>query len=185
MRIILMILTCSLLASYVSAENKAVSGTEGWNTVGADVWSTTDGVLSAKAEPGKSYFVSPVAYDNFKLELEFMPDAEVNSGVFINCATSTDIGSKNCYEANISDNHKKPEFRTGSIVRHALPGAKVESIGKWNTMVFVSSNGKVTLEINGVKTAESSSEQHPSGYIGLQRFKGGVVKFRNINVTPL
>ncbi len=163
----------------------SAKGTKGWQTVGADVWSTTDGVLAASPTEGKSYFVSPVAYENFKIELEFMPDADVNSGVFINCKNNTEIGSKNCFEANISDNHKKPEFRTGAIVRHAPPGAKVDSIDKWNKMEFTSAGGKITLVINGVKTAEVASDAHPSGYIGLQRFKNGVIKFKNIVITPI
>ncbi len=185
MRILSAILLCVFLSSCASTGSKSITGTKGWNTVGADIWTTSNGVLSASATPGKSYLVSPVAYNNYKLELEFWPDAEVNSGVFINCDTSTKIGSKNCYEANISDNHKKPKFRTGSIVRHAIPGSKVNSIGKWNKMVFTSTGGKVTVEINGVKTAEASAAKHPSGYIGLQRFKGGVIKFKNISITPL
>jgi len=96
-----------------------------------------------------------------------MPDADVNSGVFINCKNNTEIGSKNCFEAKISDSHKKPEFRTGSIVRHSVPGSAVTSIGKWNKMEYTSANGKITLVINGVQTAEVSSEAHPSGHIGL------------------
>lgn len=34
-------------------------------------------------------------------------------------------------------------------------------------------------------TAEVSSAVHPSGYIGLQRFKNGVIKFKNITITQL
>lgn len=185
MRVIIIALACVFLASCASTGSKTISGTQGWKAVGADIWSTHAGVLSTKSEAGKSYFVSPLAYKNYKLELEFLPDAEVNSGVFINCDNNTAISSKNCYEANISDNHKKPEFRTGSIVRHAVPGSKVNTIGKWNKLVFVSSQGKITLEINGVKTAEITSEKHPSGYIGLQRFKGGVIQFRNVYITEL
>ncbi|MGH1440654.1 MAG: 3-keto-disaccharide hydrolase [Cellvibrionaceae bacterium] len=185
MRFIFTILFSTILINSAFAGDKSTDGTKGWNTVGADVWSTSEGVLSSAATEGKSYHVSANTYDNFKIELEFKPDAAVNSGVFINCKNNTEIGSKNCFEANISDNHKKPEFRTGSIVRHAPPGAKVDSIGKWNKMVMTSANGKITLEINGVKTAEVSSEAHPSGYIGLQRFKDGVIQFRNISITSL
>ncbi|MGH1484989.1 MAG: 3-keto-disaccharide hydrolase [Cellvibrionaceae bacterium] len=185
MKLFLTIITCLFLFGCAATKNKTISGTNGWNTVGEKVWSTSNGVLSSDPKEGKSYLVSPVPYKSFKLELEFWPDEKVNSGVFINCDTSTKIGSKNCYEANISDNHKKPEFRTGSIVRHAIPSSKVNSIGKWNKMVFTSTKGKVIVEINGVKTAEVSSEKHPGGYIGLQRFKNGVIKFKNILITPL
>ena len=142
-------------------------------------------MLSTDPIPGKSYLVSSNTYNNFVLELEFWPDDKVNSGVFINCSTNIYIGSKNCYEANISDNHRKPEYRTGAIVLHALPASTVNSIGKWNKLVFTSNNGTVALEINGIKTAEASAAKHPEGYISLQRFKDGVIKFRNIRITPL
>jgi len=185
MRLILTFLLSTILISCSSTGSKSIDGTKGWNTVGANVWSTSGGVLRSAATEGKSYYVSPNTYSNFKIELEFNPDAAVNSGVFINCKNNTEIGSKNCFEANISDNHKKPKFRTGSIVRHAVPGSKVDSIGKWNKMVMTSAKGKITLVINGVQTAEVSSAAHPSGYIGLQRFKIGVIQFRNISITPL
>jgi hypothetical protein len=185
MKKISLIITFIFLSACASTKSNISKGTNGWNTVGEKIWSTSNGILISSATEGKSYLVSPIPYKNFKLELEFLPDEKVNSGVFINCDTSIKIGSKNCYEANISDNHKKPEFRTGSIVRHIPPGLKVSTIGKWNKMVFTSTNNKVTLEINGIKTAETSSEKHPAGYIGLQRFKDGVIKFKNIKITQL
>ncbi len=186
MRILLFILFTSLfLVSCASPGNKSISGTDGWSTVGANIWSTQNGVLISSSSEGKSYLVSPTPYENFTISLEFNPDSTVNSGVFVNCQNNTEISSKNCFEANISDNHKKPEFRTGSIVRHSPPGAKVDSIGKWNKMILTSSKGKISLEINGIKTAEISSTDHPSGYIGLQRFKDGVIQFRNITITQL
>ncbi len=52
-------------------------------------------------------------------------------------------------------------------------------------MVFTVNAGKVSVVINGVKTAEASSVAHPSGYVGLQRFKDGVIQFRNMSITPL
>jgi len=177
-----------ITASAVTAKEAAVhSGVEGWTTSGEDIWTTVDGETFNKLPEAKSYLVSPAKYKNYRLELEFNPDEKVNSGVFVNCDTNTEIGSKFCYEANISDNHKKPEFRTGSIVRHAPPPAdqKVETIGKWNKMVMTASNGELTLEINGVVTAKVKTDQHPEGYIGLQRFKDGQIKFRNIKITEL
>lgn len=188
MRLISLVIGAAILSGCASVNNnKPVSdnGVAGWTVVGEDIWQTQNGVTTASANPGKSYLVSAKQYSNFRLELEFMPDAEVNSGVFVNCADNQKIGSKVCYEANISDNHKKPEFRTGSIVRHAKPGVKVDTIGKWNKMVFTVANGQATVNINGVVTAQASAAKHPSGHIGLQRFKTGVIKFRNIQVTPL
>ena len=185
MRILSAILLCTFLSACVSTGSESIQGTNGWNTVGANIWSTDKGILSADPASGKSYLVSPNRYKNFIVELEFWPDDKVNSGVFIHCSTHIYIGSKNCYEANIADNHKKPEYRTGSIVLHAAPDSQVNSIGKWNKLVFTSDNGMVVLEINGVKTAQASATKHPEGYISLQRFKDGVIKFRNIRITPL
>lgn len=189
MRILVFISVIFFLSGCASSSKQtaepAFEDTKGWSTVGEDVWIHSGKALRSSQREGKSYLVSPKAYQNFSLELEFLPDAIVNSGVFINCATNTQIGSKNCFEANISDKHKKPEFRTGSIVRHAPPGKELRTIGKWNKMVMTSNNGKITLQINGEVTAEVSSAAHPSGYIGLQRFKNGVIQFRNIKITTL
>lgn len=192
MRVLLVALLAMGLASCASTETaapakaaKVTTGFAGWNTVGENIWlSTRDGRVVSKAKAGKSYLVSPAAYKNFVLEVEFKPSSAVNSGVFINCADSTKIGSKNCYEANISDNHSKPEFRTGSIVRHAPPVKKMKTINKWNKLVFTSNNGTITADINGVKNT-IKSDKHPSGHIGLQRFKDGIIQFRNIKITEL
>ncbi|MGH1428140.1 MAG: 3-keto-disaccharide hydrolase [Arenicella sp.] len=186
MRIILVLFLSVYLSGCASFNNQSADmGVNGWTVVGEKIWSTANGVTQSSAQPGKSYLVSNKQYSNFTLTLEFMPDSEVNSGVFVNCETNIKIGSKNCFEANISDNHKKPEFRTGSIVRHAVPSSKVNTIGKWNTMVFTVSGGKATVKINGVETAQASSQKHPKGYVALQRFKTGVIKFRNIKIVSL
>lgn len=184
---ILLIMTLGFLlsacASTTQKKNPPVLQT--WNTVGQNIWSVSDGVLISSAEPGKSYLVSPNAYTNFRLELEFKPDANVNSGVFVNCETSTEISSKTCFEANIADNHKTPESRTGSIVGHAPPATKQDTIGKWNTLAVTINDGKVIVKVNGVKTAETSSTAHPRGFVGLQRFKDGVIQFRNVTITRI
>ena len=184
MRILLVIALAFVLSACASTQ-KTPPVVQTWNTVGENIWSVTDGVIASDATPGKSYLVSPNAYTNFRLEVEFKPDEKVNSGVFVNCETSTEIGAKTCFEANIADNHKTPESRTGSIVGHTPPKIKSNTIGKWNNMVVTINKGKVTVEVNGVKTAESSSEAHPRGFVGLQRFKDGVIQFRNLNITRL
>lgn len=185
MRLLIIALFTITLAACANSPKKVTEGFAGWNTVGENIWiNTADGRVVSKARAGKSYLVSPVPYKNFRLELEFKPSKVVNSGVFINCADSQKIGSKTCYEANIADNHKTPEYRTGSIVRHAPPVKKMKTIDKWNTLVFTSNNGTITANVNGVENT-IKSDKHPSGYIGLQRFKDGIVQFKNIKITEL
>ena len=191
MRFIILLMSVLLIAACetTSKDSSPVvhKGVDGWTTSGENIWNTINGYTYNKLPEAKSYLVSPAKYKNYRLELEFKPDAQVNSGVFVNCDTNTDIGSKFCFEANISDNHKKPEFRTGSIVRHAPPPAdkKVTTIDKWNKMVMTASNGELVLEINDITTAKVKTDKHPEGYIGLQRFKNGRIIFRNVKITEL
>ena len=185
---ILFIAACETTPTTKTADKVTVhEGVAGWTTSGEDIWKTINGYTFNKRPEAKSYLVSPAKYKNYRLELEFKPDAKINSGVFVNCDTNTKIGSKTCFEANIADNHKKPESRTGSIVRHVPPPAdkKIETIGKWNKMAIQAYEGQLVLAINGVITAKVKTEAHPEGYIGLQRFKDGQIIFRNIKITEL
>ena len=151
---------------------------------GTSTWSWEDGILTASGDTTLSYMISKSSYRNFELELEFYPDDEVNSGIFIRC-TEEEMSDETCYEINIWDLHPIPEWRTGAIVKRADPLNYVETNNKWNTYRIRAEDTSIKAWINGVLVADIIDEELPEGTIGLQRGRKGKIKFRNIKIRSL
>ena len=56
--------------------------------------------------------------------------------------------------------------------------------GKWNTYEFTMDGTKLTVVLNGQKTAEVNDAKLASGPFALQH-GSGVIKWRNVEVRPL
>lgn len=126
------------------------------------------------------------SFANFRLRLEFNPDTQVNSGVFIRCQDRTDITPFTCYEINIWDRHPNQSFRTGAIVMRAYPPlAQVDTIGQWNRLEITARGSEISVLVNGVLTAELEDNAQASGFIALQREEGGEIGFRHISIESL
>jgi hypothetical protein len=158
---------------------------ENWEATN-DVWVSDDGVIVAKKGGDDSILVSKNVYENYRLSLDFWVDKDVNSGVFVHCNNADKITPFDCYEVNIWDDHPKQEFRTGSVVAVFTPPlARVSSVGQWNTMVIEASDNELSVYVNGTLTAEIAGGERRSGFIALQRFNGGEVRFRSLQLKAL
>ncbi|MEM9058475.1 MAG: DUF1080 domain-containing protein [Pseudomonadota bacterium] len=159
-----------------------------WRTLGPAAWRFDDGVAAAGPGDGRSYLVAPTRYDDFTLELEFEVDAGTNSGVFFRCAgtaaTADDINPDTCYEANIWDEHPNQAFRTGAIVNHTLPQAKVSTIGRRSTMRIEADGPRVAVYVDDTLTAFLDDAETRAGAIALQYGGGGVVRFHRLSLRP-
>ena len=157
-----------------------------WNPIGPAQWVTEHGVTQSSSNGDISYLVSTQKFANYRLDLEFFPTAEVNSGVFVACQIPTTIDAISCHEINIWDNHPRQEFRTGSIVSKIYPPAvHIDTLDKWNRYSIVVSNGAVIVTLNGHETARLDNGDLAEGYVAVQKAEGGRIKFRNIIITPL
>ena len=155
----------------------------GWSEVGNAGWQAENGEIWASAGGEDGMLITSRSYDNFRLTLEFKPDAEVNSGVFLRCQDAENISPLTCYEVNIWDNHPKQEFRTGSIVTRAYPPlVHLDTIGKWNRLKISALGDSLSVWVNGVETASLVDSTHRSGSIALQRWEGGEIRFRNVMI---
>ena len=56
--------------------------------------------------------------------------------------------------------------------------------GKWNTFDITVKGTRLTVTLNGVRTADVQDSKLASGPIALQ-YAGGVVKFRKVQIKPL
>ncbi|HEY5622772.1 MAG TPA: DUF1080 domain-containing protein, partial [Gammaproteobacteria bacterium] len=85
--------------------------------LGPAQWNIIDDYVEADGYTG-SWLVSRGGYTNFRLQVDFYPGPDANSGIFIRCEDRNAVSAESCYEINIFDNNENPNNRTGSIVNH-------------------------------------------------------------------
>jgi hypothetical protein len=156
----------------------------GWTTIGEAAWSVADGAVSADAGPA-IFLVSNGSYRNFELRVEFWVSDDANSGVFIRCASRTEISASACYEVNIYDTRPDPTYGTGAIVNLAAVSPMPKAGGRWNTMIIIAREDMFSVTLNGRKTVEAVRDgAHHDGPFALQR-AAGTVRFRKVEIRPL
>lgn len=160
------------------------SSLAGWTAQGDSAWRVEEGAILASGS-GDGFLVTDGEFGDFHLALEFWIDDSTNSGVFIRCQDRHRIHPDSCYELNIWDSHPRQEARTGAIVLRAMPPlAQVETAGKWNTLDVEARGRRVEVTVNGKLTARLEDAGLAAGFIALQHWEEGTVKFRNIVLTP-
>jgi hypothetical protein len=158
---------------------------DGWRVEGASEWSVVDQAIMASGSDD-GFLVSERDFGDFHLLLEFWVDATTNSGIFIRCKDRSRIHPETCYELNIWDEHPQQEARTGAIVKQFMPPmARVDTVGKWNTLEVMARGAAIEVMINGVTTAVLDNANPTAGFIALQHWADGSVKFRKLELnTP-
>ena len=161
------------------------SNLDNWNAIGNANWRIADGAVQADSgDKHQGFLVSKNSYTDFQVRAEFWVDDEANSGVFLRCGDRHKVTAKSAYEVNIFDKRPDPSYGTGAIVYVAKASTVLKAGGKWNTYEITAKGPKLTIVLNGVKTAEVEDSQHASGPIALQ-YGAGVVKFRKVEIRPL
>ncbi len=151
----------------------------GWSQVGDANWRVDDGALTA--DGGNGFLLSDAGYTDFDIALEFWVSPDANSGVFLRCASRSDIGADSCYEVNIFDQRPDPTYRTGAIVDVASPKVVIDTGGRWNDYEISAHGSHFVVKLDGQITVDTDNSLHASGPIALQ-YGAGTVKFRNIRI---
>ena len=155
-----------------------------WQEVGEADWSVQDREIVASGT-GDGFLATTGRYGDFHLRLEFWIDATTNSGIFIRCGDYTHIHPDTCYELNIWDEHPRQEARTGAIVfRFMPPLAQVQTVGRWNTFEVTAAGKFIEVRVNGDTTAVLEDADPAAGFIALQHWGEGTVRFRDIQLYP-
>lgn len=166
----------------------------GWVIHGTEKWYVENGLLVCESGPDKAYgyLSTEKFYNNFELEIEFLQEANGNSGVFFR---STFEGTKvSGWQVEVAP----PNHDTGGIYESygrgwlvQIPDEKenILKMGEWNKMKIRVVGGHVTTWLNGVQMVDLEDEKiaQGKGAIALQIHDGGgiKVKWRNINLTEL
>lgn len=154
----------------------------GFTAIGNANWKVADGAIEATS--GTGFLVSNGSYKNFEMRVEFWVDEPANSGVFLRCADRKQVSAANSYEVNIYDTRADQKYATGAIVDVAGPPTPVKAGGRWNTFEITARGNRLTVTLNGVKTADGESSKFAEGPFALQH-GAGIVKFRKVEMRPL
>ena len=150
-------------------------------------WRAADGAIMADRRPDTlptHFLLTRNSYKDFQLRIEFWASDDANSGIYMRCSSARPMSDRTCYEANIFDRRPDPTYGTGAIVHLAKVNPMPKAGGKWNTYDITVKGTRITVVLNGVKTAEAEDSKLAEGPIGLQ-YAGGVVKFRKFQIRPL
>jgi hypothetical protein len=186
----------SLVVLSLSAQTALFNGEnlEGWTINGTEKWYVEDGLLVCESGPDKAYgYLSTNAYyDNFVLELEFLQEADGNSGVFFRSTVDGTVVSG--WQVEVAP----PDHDTGGIYESYGRGWLIKpdkakdaylKMGEWNKMKIICNGDTVTTYLNGHEMVKLTDEKigNGKGGIALQIHDGGgiKVKWRNIYLTEL
>ncbi len=166
---------------------------DGWQVYGTEKWYVEDGLLVAESGPDAQYgyLATEKDYKDFELEVEFLQEADGNSGVFFR----SDIeGTKiSGWQVEVAP----PGLYTGGIYESygrewlIKPEGKedVLNYGEWNKMKIRVDGNKVETWLNGKEMVDFSDEKigNANGKIALQIHDGGGIKvyWRNIKLKEL
>ena len=166
----------------------------GWKIYGTEKWYVEDGLLVCESGPDKQYgyLATDKFYKNFDLSLEFLQEADGNSGVFFRSKIEgTKIEGWQCEVAPKGND-------TGGIYESYGRGwlkqidddkENILKPGEWNTMRIRVSGDRVQTWLNGQPMVDFSDEKigQANGSIALQIHEGGGirVKWRNMVIEEL
>jgi Domain of Unknown Function (DUF1080) len=190
----LVLVACSSMPSWMPGGGWTTlidgeKGMENFVPVGDANWRAEQGAIVADKGKG-GFLMSKNSYGDYDLRVEFWADPTANSGIYNRCADPSNLTDKTCYEANIFDQRPDQTYATGGIVHRGKVLQPVMAGGKWNVMEISTRGPKMTVVVNGIKTAETDAVESPKGPIALQfgnqpKIPGGPIKFRKVQIKPL
>jgi hypothetical protein len=166
------------------------AGLDNFTRDGDANWRAEGGAIVADKGAG-GFLVSKQSYADYALRIEFYPDDSANSGIYMRCSVREKLTDRLCHEANIFDQRPDPAFGTGGIVHLGKVLQPVKAGSRWNVYEITAKGPKLTVVLNGVKTAEVDNATFLSGPIALQfgnqpnNVPGGAIRFRKVQVRPL
>ncbi len=175
---------------------------EGWEQKGGEAeYKVEDGMIVgvSKVKTPNSFLCTKKKYGNFILELEFLVDDRMNSGIQIRSNSFEDYknGRVHGYQVEIDPSARAwsagiyDEARRGWLyeLRNNEVARKAFKHGAWNKYHIEAIGNSIRTWINGVPASNLEDSMTPSGFIALQVHgmkEGGVeVKWKNIRILDL
>ncbi|WP_406626706.1 3-keto-disaccharide hydrolase [Portibacter marinus] len=168
---------------------------DGWIKYGTELWYVNEeGELVCESGPDKAYgyLGTEETFKDFELSVDFLQEAEGNSGIFIRSSIE---GTKiTGWQAEVAP----PGMNTGGIYESYGRGWLIKpdpakdsalKMGEWNTMKIRAIGDQVTTWLNGTEMISITDEKigDAQGQIALQIHDGGgiKVKWKDIKIKEL
>ena len=188
-----------LMALPMMAQKKSTSlfngkDLDGWIQHGEEKWYVENGELICESGPKAEYGYLSTAkdYKDFELSLEFLQEADGNSGVFIR---STFEGTKvsgwqvEVAPLGLHTGGVYESYGRGWLVKPDPEKEKALKVGEWNSMKIRVVGGSITSWLNGTQMVHLEDQKiaQGEGAIALQIHDGGGIKvrWRNIELVSL
>ena len=167
---------------------------DGWKIHGTEKWYVEDGLLVCESGPDEEYgyLSTEKSYYNFEIELEFLQEANGNSGVFFR---STFEGTKvSGWQVEVAPPNRDTggiyeSYGRGWLIKIEDEKENILKMGEWNKMKIKVVDGRATTWLNGQQMVDIEDEKiaEGKGSIALQIHSGGgiKVKWRNLKVKEL
>ncbi len=168
---------------------------EGWIKYGTEKWYVNgDGELVCESGPDEAYgyLGTEASFKDFELTVDFLQEAEGNSGIFIRSSIEgTQITG---WQAEVAPPGKHSggiyeSYGRGWLIKPDPAKDKALMMGKWNTMKIRALGNAVTTWLNGTEMITIQDEKigAAEGQIALQIHDGGGIKvrWRNIMIKEL
>ena len=166
----------------------------GWKAYGTEKWYVEDGLLVCESGPDQEYgyLATEKPYKNFELNLEFLQEADGNSGVFIRSTIEgvkvsgwqVEVAPKGLHTGGVYESYGR-----GWLIKPEAAKEEVLKEGEWNKMKIVVNGDTLTSYLNGVEMVTITDDKIGAGEgsIALQIHSGGgiKVKWRNIEIKEL
>jgi hypothetical protein len=166
----------------------------GWIVYGTEKWYVEDGILVCESGPDAQYgyLGTEDYYKNFVLNLEFMQEANGNSGVFFRSTVEgtkvsgwqVEVAPPGLYSGGIYESYGR-----GWLIKPSFGKDSSLIMGDWNKLTVKVEDSNVTTWLNGKKMISYSDKKigDANGRIALQIHDGGgiKVKWRNIKIQNL
>ncbi|MCK5136463.1 MAG: DUF1080 domain-containing protein [Bacteroidales bacterium] len=195
--IVLLFALLGVMQMYAQEKTKIFNekNLEGWIIYGTEKWYVNnDGNLVCESGPDKKYgyLGTEKKYKDLVLELEFMQEADGNSGVFFRSGIEgtkitgwqVEIAPKGHDTGGIYESYGR-----GWLIKIPDEKENILKEGEWNKLKIQVVGENVTTWLNGEKMVELSDEKigKATGCIALQIHSGGGIKvhWRNIFITEL
>ncbi|MES2980728.1 MAG: DUF1080 domain-containing protein [Verrucomicrobiota bacterium] len=161
----------------------------GWKVTGFPAWSVKDEILVAHNGPEKkaSILWTEKEFTNFVFETEFRFSGRIDSGVFLRQENDQiQIGVSGSLKRDMTGSPYIASKK--SYPAEAEGVAKLLKEGEWNRMKITAKGNVYTVELNGTKVMEYTSETSiEKGPIGLQVHAGldMKVEYRKLTLEAL
>ena len=186
---LLSVIVLILLSGFAVAQKKQslFNGKDltGWKIYGTEKWYVEDGLLVCESGPDKQYgyLATDKFYKNFDLTVEFLQEADGNSGVFFRSTIEgTTIAGWQCEVAPKGNDTGGiyESYGRGWLKQIEDEKEDILKTGEWNKMQLRVVGDKVQTWLNGEPMVDFSDEKigQGNGSIALQIHSGGGIKVK-------